>query len=72
MLHAHTMVYAVMFSVLWEVFARWLVTEEKDLEYICLLANNVELLLDALSEVDVEKASSVCADATNQLKSCHV
>lgn len=68
MLHAHNMVYAAMFALHWEAFARWLVDEEKDLEYMCVLSNNVQLLLDALSEEDVEKATSVCADATDQLK----
>ena len=68
MLHAHSMVYAAIFALHWEAFSRWLVTEEKELEYMCVLANNVQQLLDALSEEDVEKASSACADATNQLK----
>ena len=68
MLHAHIMVYAAMFALHWEAFARWLVDEEKDLEYMCVLSNNVQLLLDALSEEDVEKATSACADATEQLK----
>ena len=54
MLHAHTMVYAAMFALHWEAFSRWLVDEEKDLEYMCVLSNNVQLLLDALSEEDVE------------------
>ena len=35
---------------------------------MCVLSNNVQLLLDALSEEDVEKATSACADATEQLK----
>ena len=68
MLHAHTMVYAAMFALHWEAFSRWLVDEEKDLEYMCVLSNNVQLLLDALSEEDIEKATSACADATDQLK----
>ncbi|KAJ8403226.1 hypothetical protein AAFF_G00354430 [Aldrovandia affinis] len=68
MLHAHTIVHAAMFALHWEVFTKWLITEEKDLERISVLAINVQLLLDALSEMDVEKASSACADATNQLK----
>lgn len=33
-----------------------------------MLGSNVQLLLDALSQEDVEKASSVHADATDQLK----
>lgn len=39
----------------WEAFVRWLINEEKDLEYMCVLSNNAQLLLDALSEEDVEK-----------------
>ena len=35
---------------------------------MCVLSNNVQLLLDALSEEDVEKATSASADATDQLK----
>lgn len=62
------MVYAAMFALHWEAFARWLVDEEKDLECMCVLSNNVQLLLDVLSEEDVEKATSACADATDQLK----
>ncbi|KAJ8362618.1 hypothetical protein AAFF_G00365430 [Aldrovandia affinis] len=68
MLRAHTMVHAAMFALHWEAFTRWLIIEEKDLECISVLAINVLLLLDALSEKDVEKASSACADATDQLK----
>lgn len=62
------MVCAAMFALHWEAFAKWLVDEEKDLEYMCVFSNNVQLLLDALSEEDVEKATSACADATDQLK----
>jgi len=68
MLRAHSMVHAAMFTLHWEAFSRWLINEEKDLECISMLASNVQLLLDALSEKDVEKASSACADATDQLK----
>jgi hypothetical protein len=67
MLRAHTMLHAAMFALHWEAFARWL-NEEKDLECMSMLAANIQLLLDALSEKDVEKASSACAEATDQLK----
>ena len=68
MLRAHTMVHAAMFSLHWEAFARWLIMEEIDLECISVLVSNVQLLLDALSEEDVQKASSACANATDQLR----
>lgn len=68
MLHAHTMVNAAMFALHWEAFSRWLVDEEKDLKCMCVLSNNVQLLLDVLSEEDTEKAMSACADATDKLK----
>lgn len=45
-----------------------MVDEEKDLEYMCVLSNNVQLLLDVLSEEDTEKPISACTDATDQLK----
>ena len=68
MLRAHTMVHAAMFNLHWEAFARWLIMEAMDFECTSALASNVQLLLDALSEKDVEKASSACADATDQLQ----
>lgn len=58
MLCAHTMVYAAMFALHWEAFSRCLIIEEKDLECMSVLASNVQLLLDALSEKNVEKAFS--------------
>lgn len=66
MLHAHAMVYAAMFA-LHKAFARWLVDEEKKLEDMCV-SNNVQQLLNSLSEEDAETATSACADATGQLK----
>lgn len=62
------MVHAAMFTLHWEAFARWLIIEEKDLECISVLSISVQLLLDALSEKDVEKASPASANAVNQLK----
>ncbi|KAL7375793.1 hypothetical protein ABVT39_024012 [Epinephelus coioides] len=67
-LRAHTMVHAAIFALHWEAFARWLIIEEKDLECISVLSISVQLLLDALSEKDVEKASPASANAVNQLK----
>lgn len=49
-------------------FAGWLVSEGKDLEYMCMLSNNIQLLLHALSEDDVQKATSVFDEAADQLK----
>lgn len=39
MLHAHTLIHAAMFAPHWEAFARWLITEEKDLEFMSALAS---------------------------------
>jgi len=68
MLRAHSMVHAAMFALHWEAFERWLVNDGKDLEFMSTLACNLQLLLDAVSESDAEKAQSACADATDQLK----
>lgn len=62
------MVNAAMFALHWEAFSRWLVDEEKGLKCMRVLSNNVQLLLDVLSEEDTEKAISACADTTDQLK----
>ena len=51
LLHVHTMVLASMFTIHLEALARWLVNEEKHLEY--MLAFNVHPLLDTLSEKNV-------------------
>jgi len=68
MLKAHSMIHAAMFDLHWEAFEKWLVGEGKDIECISLLASNVQLLLDAISENDAERASSLCPDATDALK----
>ena len=65
---AHTLVHAAMYVLHWEAFATWSMNEEKDLECIPVLASNMQLLVDALAEKDVEKATAACADATEQLK----
>ena len=72
MLRAHSMVHAAMFALHWEAFERWLVNDGKDLEFMSTLACNLQLLLDAVSESDAEKAQSACADATDQLKESHL
>jgi len=68
MLRAHTVVHAAMFFLYWGAFARWLISEDKDLDRMPVLASNVQILLDALAEKDAEKASSACAAADSQLK----
>ena len=61
-------VHVAMFSLHCEAFERWLVNDGKDLEFMSTLACNLQLLLDAVSESDAEKAQSACADSTDQLK----
>ena len=67
MLCAHTMLHAAMFTLHWDAFAKWLIQEEKDMGYISVLASNLQLLLEALSNNDAAGASSLCDDTTSQL-----
>ena len=67
MLRAHTMLHAAMFNLHWKAFAEWLIQEEKDMDYISVLASNLQLLLEALSKTDAAGVSSLCDDAASQL-----
>ena len=58
MLWARSLVHATMFVLHWESFERWLMDEGKDLECLSKLAYSIQLLLDALSEADVEKSAA--------------
>ena len=52
------MLHADMFTLHWKAFAEWLIPEEKDMDYISVLASNLQLLLEALSNNDGAGASS--------------
>ena len=67
MLRAHTLLHAAMFTLHWKAFAEWLIQEEKDIDYISVLASNLKLLLEALSKTDAAGSSSLCDDAASQL-----
>lgn len=67
-LRTHSMIHTAKFNLHWEAFERWLVNEGKDLGFMPTLARNIQLLLDALSRHDNEKAWAACVDATEQLK----
>ena len=52
-----------MFTLHWKAFAEWLIQEEKDMDYISVLASNLQLLLEALHKTDAAGASYLCDDA---------
>ena len=64
MLRAYTVLHAAMFTLHWEAFADWLIQEEKDMDYIYVLASNQ---LEALLKNAAAGASSLCNDATSHL-----
>ena len=45
--------HAAMFTLHWKAFAEWLIQEEKDIDYISVLASNCQLLVEALSKTDI-------------------
>ena len=58
MSHMHTMMHSSLYTIHCIASARWLINEEKYLEYRSIIAFNVNLLLDALSEKNVGKTSA--------------
>ena len=56
------LLHAAMFTLHWKAFAEWLIQEEKDMDYISVLASNLQLLLEALPKTDAAGASSLCDD----------